>query len=32
MNELNEYLVQDIWNPKYLFYGSPYEIDILEPI
>ena len=31
MNKLNEYLEQDIWNPKYLFHGSPYEIDILEP-
>ncbi len=30
MNKLNEYLEQDIWNPKYLFHGSPYEIDILE--
>lgn len=31
MDKLNEYLEQDIWNPKYLFHGSPYEIDILEP-
>ena len=31
MNKLKEYLEQDIWNPKYLFHGSPYEIDILEP-
>ena len=31
MNKLNEYLEQDIWNPKYLFHGSPYEIDVLEP-
>ena len=31
MNKLDEYLEQDIWTPKYLFHGSPYEIDILEP-
>ena len=31
MNKLKEYLEQDIWNPKYLFHGSPYEIDNLEP-
>ena len=31
MNKLNGYLEQDIWNPKYLFHGSPYEIDVLEP-
>ncbi len=31
MDKLNEYLEQNIWNPKYLFHGSPYEIDILEP-
>lgn len=30
MNEIKEYLEQDIWNPKYLFHGSPCEIDILE--
>ena len=31
VKKLNEYLEQDIWNPKYLFHGSPYEIDNLEP-
>ena len=31
VNKLKEYLEQDIWNPKYLFHGSPYEIDNLEP-
>ena len=31
MDKLNEYLEQDIWDPKYLFHGSPYEIDTLEP-
>lgn len=31
MNKLKEYLEQDIWKPRYLFHGSPYEIDILEP-
>lgn len=31
MNKINEYLEQDIWNPKYLFHGSPYEINVLEP-
>ena len=25
------YLNQDIFNPEYLFYGSPYTIDVLEP-
>ena len=32
VKKLNEYLEQNIWNPKYLFHGSPYEIDILEPL
>lgn len=31
MSKLEEYKNQDKWNPKYLFHGSPYEIDILEP-
>ena len=31
MQNLEKYLVQNIWNPKYLFHGSPFEIDILEP-
>ena len=31
MDKLNEYLEQNIWDPKYLFHGSPYEIDTLEP-
>lgn len=31
MDKLNEYLEQDILNPKYFFHGSPYEIDTLEP-
>ena len=31
MNKINEYLEQDIWNPKYLFHGSLYEINVLEP-
>ena len=31
MNKLKEYLEQDIWKPRYLFHGSPYEINILEP-
>lgn len=31
MSKLNDYLEQNKWNPKYLFHGTPYEIDILEP-
>lgn len=31
MNKLKEYLEQDVWNPKYLFHGSPYIFDVLEP-
>ena len=30
MNELNEYINQDIFNPKYLFHGTPYELDEIE--
>ena len=30
MNELNEYINQDIFNPKYLFHGTAHEIDKLE--
>ena len=31
MKNLEKYLSQNIWDPKYLFHGSPFEIDILEP-
>lgn len=31
MNKIENYLNQDIFEPKYLFHGSPYVIDILEP-
>ncbi|MCI8545007.1 MAG: hypothetical protein HFH09_02115 [Bacilli bacterium] len=30
-NKLDEYLNQDIDNPKYLFHGSPYKLDRLIP-
>ena len=26
-----EYLKQDIFNPNFLFHGSPYEIELLKP-
>ena len=28
---IEEYLNQDINNPKYLFHGSPKKLSILEP-
>ena len=28
--ELNEYMNQDVFNPKYLFHGTAHEIDKLE--
>lgn len=31
MQKLEDYLKQDIFNPNYLFHGSPYEIEKLEP-
>ena len=31
MEKLKWYLEQNKWNPRYLYHGSPYEIDILEP-
>jgi len=30
-NKLQEYLSQDINNPKYLFHGSPHKLEILVP-
>ena len=30
MNELEEYLKQDVFNPKYLFHGTAHEIEKLE--
>ena len=30
-NKLDKYLNQDIFNPKYLFHGSPYLLDKIEP-
>ena len=30
-NNINEYLNQDINNPKYLFHGSPYLLKKIEP-
>ena len=31
MENIKKYLNQDMFNPKYLFHGSPYEIEMLEP-
>lgn len=31
MHELDEYLNQDIYNPKYLFHGSSSLLQIIEP-
>ena len=31
-NKMNEYLNQDIDNPKYLFHGSPKRLNILKPM
>ena len=30
-NKMNEYLNQDIDNPKYLFHGSPKKLNIIKP-
>lgn len=30
MNKLEEYMNQDIFNPTYLFHGSPYEISEID--
>ncbi len=30
MKELEKYINQDVFNPKYLFHGSAYEIEKLE--
>lgn len=31
MENINKYLEQDIFKPRYLFHGSSYEIEVLEP-
>ncbi len=31
MERKDDYLSQDIFNPRYLFHGSPYEIEKLTP-
>lgn len=31
MSGLDEYLNQDIYNPKYLFHGSSSLLQIIEP-
>ncbi len=31
MNRLEEYMKQNIFEPNYLFHGSPFEIEQLEP-
>ena len=31
MEFLKKYLEQDIFAPRYLFHGSPYEFEVLEP-
>ena len=31
MSQLQEYFEQDIWNPQYLFHGSPYSLTTIEP-
>lgn len=31
MGELEEYMNQDIMNPKYLFHGSASSLDVIEP-
>ena len=31
MEKINEYKSQNIFEPTYLFHGSPFEIEVLEP-
>ena len=31
MNELEKYNNQDIFNPEYLYHGSPYVMEKIEP-
>ncbi len=31
MTKIDEYQFQNIFEPTYLFHGSPFEIDELEP-
>ena len=31
MNELEKYNNQDIFNPEYLYHGSPYIMEKIEP-
>lgn len=31
MEKIKKYLQQDIYNPKYLFHGSPYMLNVLKP-